>query len=68
LEGLAQVALADSLEPTSRTGMRLSPSWQRLYPGNRNVRPKIRQQLQMLRDRGWLEFTGRGRYRLRGVV
>jgi type II restriction enzyme len=41
---------------------------QRLYPGNRNVRPKIRQQLQVLRDRGWLEFTGRGRYRLRGVV
>jgi type II restriction enzyme len=39
----------------------------RLYPGNRNVRPKIRQQLQVLRDRGWLAFTGRGRYRLRGV-
>lgn len=34
-----------------------------LYPGNRNVRPKIRQQLQVLRDRGWLEFAGRGRYR-----
>jgi len=31
---------------------------QRLYPGNRNVRPKIRQQ-------GFLEFIGRGRYRLR---
>jgi type II restriction enzyme len=37
----------------------------RLYPGNRHVRPKIRQQLQVLRDRGWLEFTGRGRYRVR---
>jgi len=36
-----------------------------LYPGNRNVRPKIRQQLQVLRDRGFLEFTGRGRYRMR---
>ncbi|MGQ2990174.1 MAG: DpnI domain-containing protein [Brevundimonas sp.] len=35
-----------------------------LYPGNNNVRPKIRQQLQMLRDRGWLEFNGRGTYRL----
>ena len=35
-----------------------------LYPGNRNVRPKIRQQLQVLRDRGWLEFTDRrGTYR-----
>lgn len=36
-----------------------------LYPGNSNVRPKIRQQLQILRDRGWLEFNGRGTYRLR---
>ncbi len=34
-----------------------------LYPGNHNVRPKIRQQLQVLRDRGWLEFGGRGTYR-----
>jgi len=34
-----------------------------LYPGNRNVRPKIRQQLQVLRDRGWLAFNGRGTYR-----
>jgi type II restriction enzyme len=39
-----------------------------LYPGNNNVRPKIRQQLQVLRDRGWLEFLGRGRYRVRGAV
>jgi type II restriction enzyme len=37
-----------------------------LYPGNHNVRPKIRQQLQVLRDQGWLEFLGRGRYRVRG--
>lgn len=34
-----------------------------LYPGNNNVRPKIRQQLQVLRDRGWLAFNGRGNYR-----
>jgi|GEM_PF-3402839 len=34
------------------------------YPDNHNVRPKIRQQLQALRDRGWLEFTDRrGTYR-----
>ncbi|MEO8813104.1 MAG: DpnI domain-containing protein [Caulobacteraceae bacterium] len=38
------------------------------YPGNRNVRPKIRQQLQVLRDRGYLDFLGRGRYRLRSAV
>jgi type II restriction enzyme len=37
------------------------------YPGNNNVRPKIRQQLQVLRDRGFLEFSRRGEYRLRHV-
>ena len=35
-----------------------------LHKDNRNVRPKIRQQLQVLRDRGVLEFLGRGRYRV----
>ena len=33
------------------------------YPGNRHIREKIRQQLQVLRDRGYLEFVGRGLYR-----
>ena len=37
----------------------------RIYPGNRNVKPKIRQQLQFLRDRGFLDFVSRGYYRLR---
>src|SRR5882724_9601363 len=36
-----------------------------LYPGNQNVKPKIRQQLQYLRDRGFIDFVSRGRYRLR---
>jgi type II restriction enzyme len=36
-----------------------------VYPRNNNVRPKIRQQLQVLRDGGFLEFLGNGRYRLR---
>jgi type II restriction enzyme len=35
-----------------------------IYPDNQHVRPKIRQQLQVLRDHGWLVFEGRGRYRL----
>jgi type II restriction enzyme len=34
-----------------------------LYPTNKHVRQKIRQQLQVLRDRGYLEFLGGGRYR-----
>lgn len=33
------------------------------HPGNHNIRPKIRQQLQVLRDRGIIEFLGNGRYR-----
>ncbi|MGC2779734.1 MAG: restriction endonuclease, partial [Bradyrhizobium sp.] len=36
-----------------------------LYPDNQNVRPKIRQQLQFLRDQGFIEFISRGQYRLR---
>jgi type II restriction enzyme len=34
-----------------------------LYPGNAHVREKMRQQLQVLRDAGLIEFLGRGRYR-----
>src|SRR5215471_3846647 len=33
-------------------------------PANRNIQPKIRQQLQELRDLGLLEFLGRDLYRL----
>jgi type II restriction enzyme len=33
------------------------------YPENKNVRAKVRQQLQVLRDLGYLEFSGRGFYR-----
>lgn len=36
-----------------------------IFPFNNNVRPKIRQQLQVLRDGGYLEFLGNGRYCLR---
>lgn len=36
----------------------------RLHPGNRHVREKIRQQLQVLRDLGLLTFLGGGSYRL----
>ena len=39
----------------------------RLYPNNRHVKQKLRQQLQILRDRGFLEFLGRGQYRVTGV-
>jgi len=35
-----------------------------LHPRNSNIRPKIRQQLQVLRDEGFVEFLGKGEYRL----
>ena len=34
------------------------------HPENNHVKDKIRQQLQILRDRGYLYFIGVGRYRL----
>jgi len=37
----------------------------KLHPNNAHVRDKIRQQLQVLRDLGLLEFLGGGDYRLR---
>jgi type II restriction enzyme len=33
-----------------------------LHPRNKNVRPKIRQQLQVLRDHGIIRFLGSGKY------
>jgi type II restriction enzyme len=32
------------------------------YPQNNNIQAKIRQQLQILRDKGYLKFTSRGKY------
>lgn len=37
----------------------------KLHPANRHVRDKIRQQLQVLRDAGLLDFVSRGAYLLR---
>lgn len=43
---------------------RFEPELGRLYPRNNNIRPKIRQQLQVLRDAGLLVFLGSGTYRI----
>lgn len=43
----------------------LEPYLQSMHPLNRNVRPKIRQQLQVLRNLGLLEFTSPGSYTIR---
>lgn len=34
-----------------------------LHPNNNNVKAKIRQQLQILRDNNYIEFLGNGKYR-----
>ena len=36
----------------------------KLHPKNKHIKDKIRQQLQVLRDKGYLDFTARGRYQL----
>lgn len=33
------------------------------HPKNKNIKPKIRQQLQFLRNKGFIEFLGNGKYR-----
>jgi type II restriction enzyme len=35
-----------------------------IHPENKHIKDKIRQQLQMLRDKGYLKFTGSGKYHL----
>lgn len=40
--------------------------FQRQHPGNQHIREKLRQQLQVLRDKGRVQFLARGRYRWRG--
>jgi type II restriction enzyme len=43
-----------------------APQLERLHPNNRHVRDKIRQQLQVLRDRGFLIQVERGVWALKG--
>jgi len=38
------------------------------FPGNQHIREKLRQQLQVLRDKGYLKFLGEGRYELSSAV
>jgi len=60
--------LIDRLGKTEFTLAELYACQQQLeaiYPNNRNVLPKIRQQLQRLRDAEYLDFLGSGVYRLR---
>jgi type II restriction enzyme len=51
---------------TLQEAYKLERSLHASYPGNNNVRSKIRQQLQILRDLGMLNFIGGGEYSLPG--
>ena len=46
-------------------GLQFEPDLKALHPRNQNIRPKIRQQLQVLRDVGLLEFTSLGNYTIK---
>ena len=35
-----------------------------MHPENKHIKDKIRQQLQFLRDRGYLKFINKGKYKL----
>jgi len=52
------------LEFTTREAYQMESMMAQTFPGNSNVRPKIRQQLQVLRDLGLVEHLERGQWRL----
>ena len=43
---------------------RFEEALKKIHPENKHIRPKIRQQMQILRDRRILEFLGKGTYRV----
>ena len=64
LDVLRLVQTLNKREFTINDAYMFEPEMAGLYPNNHNVQAKIRQQLQVLRDSGLLEFVSRGRYRL----
>ena len=41
------------------------PDLKVIHPENKHIKDKVRQQLQFLRDKNYLDFTGQGRYKLK---
>jgi type II restriction enzyme len=64
LDVLNAVRKLGKAEFTTHDAYSLDSELQQLHPGNRHVRPKIRQQLQVLRDAGILLHLGRNHWRL----
>lgn len=62
LDVLRAVRQLDKSEFTLEEMYAFEPQLKALHPNNQNVRPKIRQQLQVLRNLGLLRFGARGSY------
>lgn len=65
LDVLETVRSLDKTEFTLREVYSHADALAKLHPQNSHVRDKIRQQLQVLRDLGLLNFVGSGSYRLK---
>jgi len=61
---LAAVRKIGKMEFTLEDVYKYEETMHAAYPQNSHVRPKIRQQLQVLRDLGYVEFLERGVYRV----
>lgn len=64
LDVLNAIRTLSKPEFTTDEAYQLIPELQRLHPGNKHVREKIRQQLQVLRDTGLLTHVSRGHWRI----
>ncbi len=64
LDVLNAIRTLCKVEFTNDDAYTLVPHLAKLHPGNRHVRDKIRQRLQVLRDAGLLTHVGRGQWRL----
>lgn len=52
----------DKADFSIRDVYRFVPLLQSMFPKNKHIEAKIRQQLQVLRDMGWIKFLGGGKY------
>jgi len=64
LDVLTAVRSLNKEEFTNQDLYALEQNFEKLHPGNRHVRDKIRQQLQVLRDMGRGGHVGKGRWRV----
>ncbi len=65
LNGIQTIGLTNF---TTQQAYQLEGIMMKLFPDNRNIRPKIRQQLQVLRDMGIIVHLGRGKWKLSSLA